>query len=54
VGAVAPVGKAMEGLPIFVDPSVFEQRVIDISTGDPAAGLELDGDDLKRLICMPL
>jgi prolyl-tRNA editing enzyme YbaK/EbsC (Cys-tRNA(Pro) deacylase) len=40
----------MEGLPIFVDRSVFEQRGLDISSGDPAAGLELDGDDLKRLI----
>jgi prolyl-tRNA editing enzyme YbaK/EbsC (Cys-tRNA(Pro) deacylase) len=50
VGAVAPVGSMMEGLPVFVDHSVFEEEVVDISSGDPTAGLELKRDDLKKLL----
>jgi Cys-tRNA(Pro) deacylase len=50
VGAVAPVGPAFEGLHIFIDPSVFEEEVIDISSGDPTAGLELTRDDFRKLL----
>ena len=50
VGAVAPVGSIIEGFPVFVDRSVFEEEVVDISSGDPTAGLELRRDDLKRLL----
>lgn len=50
VGAVAPVGSMIEGLPVFVDHSVFEEEVVDISSGDPTAGLELKRDDLKKLL----
>jgi len=50
VGAVAPVGSMIEGLPVFVDHSVFEEEVVDISSGDPTAGLELKRDDLKKIL----
>jgi Cys-tRNA(Pro)/Cys-tRNA(Cys) deacylase len=50
VGAVAPVGRMLEGMPVFVDPSVFEEEFLDISSGDPNAGLELHRDALKELL----
>ena len=50
VGAVAPIGRVMEGIPLFVDPSVFDEEFLDISSGDPNAGLELHRDDLRFLL----
>jgi len=50
VGAVAPIGPILGGIPIFVDPSVFEEEWLDISSGDPNAGLELQRDDLRKLL----
>lgn len=50
VGAVAPVGPAFEGLNVFIDPSVFEEEKVDISSGDPTAGLELTRDDFRKLL----
>jgi len=50
VGALAPVGSMIGYSLLFVDPSVFEEEVVDISSGDPTAGLELKRDDLKRLL----
>jgi Cys-tRNA(Pro)/Cys-tRNA(Cys) deacylase len=50
VGAVAPIGRMLEGMPVFVDPSVFEEEFLDISSGDPNAGLELHRDALKELL----
>jgi Cys-tRNA(Pro) deacylase len=50
VGAVAPVGGIIKGFPVFVDRSVFEEEVVDISSGDPKAGLELHREDLKGLL----
>jgi Cys-tRNA(Pro)/Cys-tRNA(Cys) deacylase len=50
VGAVAPIGSGIEGIPVFVDPSVFHEELLDISSGDPNAGLELHRDDLKFLL----
>jgi Cys-tRNA(Pro) deacylase len=47
VGAMAPI---VEGFPVFVDRSVFDQEVVDISSGDPKAGLELRREDLRRLL----
>ncbi len=47
VGAMAPI---VEGFPVFVDRSVFDEEVVDISSGDPTAGLELRRDDLRRLL----
>jgi len=50
VGAVAPIGSGVEGIPLFVDPSVFDEEFLDISSGDPSAGLELHRDDLRNLL----
>ena len=50
VGAVAPIGRVLEGIPLFVDSSVFDEEFLDISSGDPKAGLELHRDDLRNLL----
>ena len=50
VGAVAPLGRNLEGIPLFVDLSVFDEEFLDISSGDPTAGLELHRDDLRFLL----
>ena len=50
VGAISPVGNRLKDLPMFVDPSVFEEELLDISSGDPNAGIELARDDLKKLL----
>jgi Cys-tRNA(Pro)/Cys-tRNA(Cys) deacylase len=50
VGAVAPIGRVLEGIPLFVDSSVFDEEFLDISSGDPTAGLELHRDDLRFLL----
>jgi prolyl-tRNA editing enzyme YbaK/EbsC (Cys-tRNA(Pro) deacylase) len=50
VGALAPVGNIIEKFPVFVDRSVFEEEEVDISSGDPAAGVELRRSDLRRLL----
>jgi Cys-tRNA(Pro) deacylase len=50
VGAISPVGNKLKDLPMFVDPSVFDEELLDISSGDPNAGIELTRDDLKRLL----
>jgi Cys-tRNA(Pro)/Cys-tRNA(Cys) deacylase len=50
VGAVAPIGRTLKGVSLFVDPSVFDEEWLDISSGDPKAGLELHRDDLKKLL----
>jgi Cys-tRNA(Pro) deacylase len=50
VGAVAPVGWAVQKMRIFVDPTLFEEEFLDISSGNPNAGLELHRDILKGLL----
>ncbi|MBW1697789.1 MAG: YbaK/EbsC family protein [Deltaproteobacteria bacterium] len=49
-GAIAPIAELFKEMPIFVDPSVFLEQTVDISSGDPCAGLELTSKDLKRLL----
>jgi len=49
VGAISPVqflGKA----PIFMDPTVLEEELVDISSGDPLAGVELTSRDLRAFL----
>ncbi len=50
VGAVAPIGPILGGIPIFADSSVFDEERLDISSGDPRAGLELQREDLRSLL----
>lgn len=49
-GAIAPVRELFGGLPIFVDPAVFDEALVCISSGDPGAGVELKRDDLEKLL----
>jgi Cys-tRNA(Pro)/Cys-tRNA(Cys) deacylase len=50
VGAIPPVGEWTKAFPVLVDPSVFEEEFLDISSGDPQAGLELHRNILKELL----
>jgi Cys-tRNA(Pro)/Cys-tRNA(Cys) deacylase len=47
-GAVTPLALPPE-LPVIFDKSIAGCRRVNISSGDPLAGLELDPDDLIRL-----
>jgi len=49
VGAISPVdllGRAR----ILMDPSVLDEEFVDISSGDPLAGIELPSKELKDLL----
>jgi prolyl-tRNA editing enzyme YbaK/EbsC (Cys-tRNA(Pro) deacylase) len=49
VGAIAPlqlIGQAR----ILMDPSVLDESYVDISSGDPMAGVELKSSDLRDLL----
>lgn len=49
IGAISPVhfhGKA----PIFMDPTVLEEEMVDISSGDLTAGVELRSTDLRDFL----
>lgn len=47
-GAVAPVGLP-DDIPVLFDRGIAECEKVNISSGDPMAGLELDTDDLIRV-----
>ncbi|MGD2270761.1 MAG: YbaK/EbsC family protein [Desulfobacterales bacterium] len=49
-GAIAPIADLFGEIPILVDPAVFEEAIVDISSGDPRAGLELTRENLKMLL----
>lgn len=40
----------LDGKPIFVDPAVFFEKMVDISSGDSRAGIELKSEDLQELL----
>jgi prolyl-tRNA editing enzyme YbaK/EbsC (Cys-tRNA(Pro) deacylase) len=49
IGAISPMhflGKA----PIFMDPTVLEEELVDISSGDLTAGVELASADLQSFL----
>ncbi|HXA55344.1 MAG TPA: YbaK/EbsC family protein [Solirubrobacteraceae bacterium] len=49
IGAISPIqflGKA----PIFMDPTVLEEELVDISSGDPLAGVELASKELCEFL----
>jgi len=50
VGAIAPVVEQLEEAPLLVDPGVFAEEAVDISSGAPRAGLELSRRDLQKLL----
>jgi prolyl-tRNA editing enzyme YbaK/EbsC (Cys-tRNA(Pro) deacylase)/Pyruvate/2-oxoacid:ferredoxin oxidoreductase delta subunit len=47
-GAVAPLGLP-EDVPVIFDEAIVLRKKVNISSGDPMAGLELDPQDLLRL-----
>ncbi|MDX1612929.1 MAG: YbaK/EbsC family protein [Candidatus Promineifilaceae bacterium] len=47
-GAVAPLGLP-DDVPVIFDQAIAACRRVNISSGDPLAGLELEPDDLIRL-----
>jgi prolyl-tRNA editing enzyme YbaK/EbsC (Cys-tRNA(Pro) deacylase) len=47
-GAVAPLGLPQE-IPIVFDEAIARHARVNISSGDPMAGLELNPDDLIKL-----
>lgn len=50
VGAISPVGLISKGWEMVADTAVFDNEWVDISSGDPAAGIELRSADLLKLI----
>jgi prolyl-tRNA editing enzyme YbaK/EbsC (Cys-tRNA(Pro) deacylase) len=49
-GAIAPIAELFGNIPILVDPAVFRENRVDISSGDPCAGLELTREHLRILL----
>ena len=47
-GAVAPLGLP-DGVPVIFDEAIARCKRVNISSGDPMAGLELDAQDLIRV-----
>jgi prolyl-tRNA editing enzyme YbaK/EbsC (Cys-tRNA(Pro) deacylase) len=47
-GAVAPLALP-ESVPVILDEAVVLRKKVNISSGDPMAGLELDPQDLVRV-----
>lgn len=50
VGAIAPFQLLAHGAVMVCDPTVLDEEWVDISSGDPLAGVELRSRDLVRLL----
>jgi Cys-tRNA(Pro) deacylase len=50
IGAVAPLGLRRKDVPIYVDDHILEESRISISAGRHDTGLELDTEDLIRVV----
>ena len=50
VGAISPVGLISRGWEMVADPDVFVNEWVDISSGDPSAGIELRSTDLRTFL----
>ena len=46
VGSVTPIGIRRQNLPILFDPSILEEQMVTISSGDPLTGIELRSGEL--------
>jgi prolyl-tRNA editing enzyme YbaK/EbsC (Cys-tRNA(Pro) deacylase) len=44
------IAELFGNIPVLVDPAVFQEDRLDISSGDPRAGLELTRENLKILL----
>ena len=49
VGAIAPLCFP-KGTSFYIDPTVLEEAYVDISSGNPLAGIELKSSELIELI----
>jgi Cys-tRNA(Pro) deacylase len=49
VGAISPV-QLLDRSTILMDPSVLDEKTVDISSGDPLAGVELAAADLRDVL----
>jgi len=49
-GAIAPIAELFGNIPVLVDPAVFQEDRLYISSGDPRAGLELTRENLRILL----
>lgn len=49
VGAISPVQLLGKSL-VLMDPSVLDEEIVDISSGDPLAGVELRSADLRDVL----
>jgi Cys-tRNA(Pro)/Cys-tRNA(Cys) deacylase len=49
-GAIAPIKDLFPSHILLADPEVFAEDPVDISSGDPQAGLELSREDLRKLL----
>jgi Cys-tRNA(Pro)/Cys-tRNA(Cys) deacylase len=47
-GAVAPIGLP-KGVPLIFDPLILKSAKVNVSSGDPLAGLEVDPKDLVEV-----
>lgn len=45
VGAISPI-QFIGNARILIDPTVLQEKLVDISSGDPLAGIELTSEDL--------
>ena len=58
VGAIAPVDDRFNWVVKFIDPRVFEEERVDISSGHPEAGIEIEShylrDLLNRFVVLPI
>jgi Cys-tRNA(Pro) deacylase len=50
VGAVTPLGIRRGQTPILLDQAILEEEYVDISSGDPRAGIEVKSSDLVALL----
>jgi prolyl-tRNA editing enzyme YbaK/EbsC (Cys-tRNA(Pro) deacylase) len=50
VGAITPMQFLELGATFVMDPSVLDEEWVDVSSGDPMAGLELRSADLHRIL----
>lgn len=50
VGAISPVGLMSRGWEMVADPGILENDLVDISSGDASAGIEVQAVDLIRLL----
>ena len=49
VGAISPL-IFPKGTKFYIDPTVLNETYVDISSGDPAAGIELLANDLVKIV----